>query len=233
MRLIKTLGGIAALTTMIATMFMGTTAVVGTTSASAFHFHAYCSLNEWLCSLNNRITLRGRWRWRHLGPPSVLFKGTVTEECTKSEGLGNEGAKEKEELADEGGMEFTLETLTFSECEPCTSVKSNTPIKPKIFMMSENEEESPNWLVTLKGLNITFSGCTFGTSCTFGSSELNLPLELEEKEVSMEPSSGVKLELKEGSGFFCGSTIQWFFRYSWVWRLHNAMEETIYPSLFI
>lgn len=220
MRLIKLLG-------LAAIMAMAAAAFIGTSSASALHRYVLCKTPAWfLCPAGNLVALLGRYLYPLRGV--MKFKGGMfTEECTS--GM-IEGEETEEELSTEGGLEDTWESFTASSCKPCTSVKANTPVKTQVDMLSEEEEE-PNWLMSISNFSVTFEGCPLGVKCKFGSSKIEPTIEMSKEEQKFN-TNGAVLTLQEGSTMTCGSSVEWNAVHAWVLTLHfGGGEETVWDSL--
>ena len=214
---------IVRLTSLVIVAATAMMAFVGTGSASASHAYTFCKQPEWLCSSGNLFTLRGRPEWRATTPRLL---GMLEEQCEKGEAEGSETA---EELKDEGGMESTIESLSFAgNCKPCTTVTTSTPYKSIATMASEGEEE--NWTFALSGFSVQLSGCPLGVKCKFGATEVKAKIESGE-EGGVFDTKGAELKLEEGSKFTCGAVAKWSSKWRIVYVLHTGAEDPAWWAL--
>lgn len=220
MRFAKMLGLAAIAATTI-------TAFAGTSTASS-HWVGYCFQNFRLCPSNQVIVLAGWIHW--IGNGLTSFEGALKEECKEFFAKSNEV---KKELKDIKVMTGTLETVTFSGCKPCTTVKISGTPKTELEVMNEEKEEPKNWLMKVSEFSVLMEGCTEGKKCKF-SGTVNGYMELSE-EGSVLNTNKSSLKLVEGSVNPCGESTQWnqLVFYQYLLDSFPAQLDVIWPTIYV
>lgn len=132
---------------------------------------------------------------------SVKFKGSFSSTCSQSTLAGKSTA----EVGESVPVEIT--GLTISCSSPCKAVEAkNLP-----YSSQAAKTEGGNGTLTVNSSEsgtpaITFSECSWGTSCTFSLS--NMALAANGGNPAQLVANEVPLSLTEGMSFFCGKTIK-------------------------
>ena len=205
---------IVKLTMLAATAVIAAMAFIDATAASATPpWIAVCLKTELLNCANANLAkhpLLGRVIVLKKG--DVFKAGFVTIECTSGE-----SHSEDTEAQQQNVFKFTNTLLLFNECKGCTGVTGSTPQAMTIGM----ETETGGWRLKANNVKVKFTGCPFGTSCTY-EGNLNLEIQMNEKEMFVEPN-GAALKRVEPSGGLCAETGKWEKgKELFDWELDNA-----------
>lgn len=168
-------------------------ALVGASSASASIVElTACKTNTKLCPTASIV------REIHATASNAKLLGTINQNCTSSLTILKEQG-----LGTATSIVGNVTTLTFTGCEPCSSITTTPPYKASI---------SSSTLST--GGSATLTGCPFGINCKFGAEKVELSLVKNGEGAVIEAvASEEPLTLQEGSKFFCGSTGKWDAKY--------------------
>jgi hypothetical protein len=215
MRCIKTHG--LAMAVAVAAM-----ALVGAAGAQAAPHQqvGLCKAQELvLCAAGNLIPVNSGQLLATATDPK--FVGNLNELCVSSKAVASvTGA-----LDEVGKLKFSITSLTFTGCKPCTSVTVITPLAAELTMSTTLGND---WKFPFAG-HIIFTGCPFGVTCKFGSEATTL-IEMSEGGTTLNTNEAV-FALEEGSAFICGSSAKWIAKYSLKWTLNDGTEHNAFPTL--
>lgn len=216
--------GLAALGVVAAMAF------VGTTSAFAeVHEHiGLCSAEELeLCTAEHIIPRSSGTLLAFQEGTGVFIGGAFTQECSGGMGKGEITSEEMSELNNLTGK---LTSLTFTGCEPCSTVTVTTPVNVHLSMSGEQ------WtLESSENGHAEFSGCPFGATCVFGGKHITSLVEMNGSE-SVLNTNGTELEFQGGTGgeFLCGSSGEWFAKFGLRWTLKaDGKEDPVWLTLLL
>lgn len=182
MRFIK-MFGLALVAVSVATAF------IGAASASAkLKELTVCKVNQKLCTAANTV------KEVHAIAENAALLGTIDQKCGTSLVILKE-----EGLPTATTISGSVTALTFLNCSPCTSITTTPPYATSVTGMTMTS-----------GGGATLKSCPFGVNCKFGSSKIELEIELRENgSIAGVKADKEPLSLEEGSKFFCGSTGEW------------------------
>jgi hypothetical protein len=194
MKFIKVLG-IAAILAMAVTAFAG-----ATSASAAFKKLTMCTAHETVCKKANILReVKG-------SATNPILLGQLNEKCTSS------SVVLKESSATSTTISGQVTTLTFTGCEPCTTVTTNPPYAASATTSA----------LTSAGSAI-LSNCPFGINCKFGTKGATLEYGKNAEGLIIEAIAKEQpLTLEEGSAFFCGSSGKW-----------DAVYKVATPFLFV
>jgi hypothetical protein len=184
MKITKILGIAAILALAVA-------AFVGTTSASAaFKKLTMCKTHETpgtVCKSGNILReVKG-------SATNPILLGQLNEKCSSSTVVL------KETSATSTTISGQVTTLTFTGCEPCTTVTTTPPYAASATTAA----------LTSAG-SALLSNCPFGINCKFGTKGATLEYGRDAEGLIIEAIAKEQpLTLEEGSAFFCGSSGKW------------------------
>jgi hypothetical protein len=205
------------LTMLAATAAIAATAFIGASSASAVvhPWYVICKPGGPSLLLNcpNRVTHPLLGRLIPLAGPGKFNAGFVTVECESGEGNSNQI-----EAQQNGSFKGTLEKLTFAGCKGCTGVKVE-PVAVEVAMATETGP----FELKANGAKTQFTGCPFGTTCTY-EGNLNLEVQMNEAETEqwVEPKGATFTRIAP-SGGLCAEKGKWeTAKTLFDWELDNA-----------
>jgi len=215
------------LTMLAVTAALAASASIGAPSASAIthKWGALCDAQQLLlCEASHLIKHPLLGKVRLLMGEAAFNAGFVTIKCSSGEGETN--AVESQQLEAFGS---TLESLTFAGCSGCTGIAVTVPQVIKLTMETEGGEA---WALKAEGSKVKFSGCPFGTTCTY-QGNLNFKVQMD-AEGSFSDPEGKELSLVEGGGL-CAAASKWQSGRTRVdWKLDDAkgsIHTKIWPTL--
>jgi hypothetical protein len=150
--------------------------------------------------------------------------GNLEEVCESSKAVASATGK----LDEVGKLKFSITSLTFTGCKPCSTVTVATPLAGELTMETIGGE---NWKYKSAG-NAKLTGCPFGVTCKFGTTGANTDIEYgPNKEDAILNTLETVLTLEEGSAFICGSSGKWIAKYLLKWTLKDGTQDNVFPTL--